>query len=54
MEHLRKLRQFFRDKDHTFPIPHVNEAMLQHLEDTYTHCRGGTLSRYQVRFALGW
>jgi len=34
MEHLRKLRQFFRDKDHTFPIPHVNEAMLQHLEDT--------------------
>lgn len=34
MEHLRKLRQFFRDKDYTFRIPHVDEAMVKHLEDT--------------------
>ena len=34
MEHLRKLRQFFRDKDYTFKIPHVDEAMVKHLEET--------------------
>jgi hypothetical protein len=34
MEHLRKLRQFFRDKDYTFRIPHVDEEMVKHLEDT--------------------
>jgi hypothetical protein len=34
MEQLRKLRQFFRDKDYTFRIPHVDEAMVKHLEDT--------------------
>lgn len=34
MEHLRKLRQYFKDKDHTVSIPAVSESMLTHLEDT--------------------
>jgi hypothetical protein len=34
MDHLRKLRQYFKDQNHEVHIPAVSEAMLQHLEDT--------------------